>query len=50
MLAHATAMPTLPAHDLQLAISFYRDTLGLTLKRMTAGGVLFDCGTSYVFV
>ncbi len=50
MLAHATAMPTLPAHDLQRAISFYRDTLGLTLIRKTAGGVLFDCGNSHVFV
>jgi len=43
-------MPTLPAHDLQRAISFYRDTLGLTLIRKTAGGVLFDCGNSHVFV
>jgi catechol 2,3-dioxygenase-like lactoylglutathione lyase family enzyme len=50
MLAHATAMPTLPAHELQRAIAFYRDTLGLTLIRMTAGGVLFECGDTHLFI
>ena len=50
MLAHATAMPTLPAHDLQRAIRFYRDTLGLTLLRATAGSVLFECGGTHLFI
>jgi catechol 2,3-dioxygenase-like lactoylglutathione lyase family enzyme len=50
MLAHATAMPTLPAHDLERAVAFYRDTLGLTPTRATAGGVLFAAGGGHFFL
>lgn len=50
MLSNAMVMATLPAHDLQRALAFYRDRLGLTPRQMTAGGAVFECGTSLFFL
>ncbi len=50
MLSNATAMTTLPAHDLQRALAFYQDRLGLKPRRLAAGGAVFECGTSVFFL
>ncbi len=50
MLTNATAMATLPAHDLGRAVAFYRDKLGLSPQRELAGGILYQCGGSWFFM
>jgi catechol 2,3-dioxygenase-like lactoylglutathione lyase family enzyme len=43
-------MPTLPASDIDRAVAFYRDTLGLTPTEDEAGGVRFEAGGSWFLV
>jgi catechol 2,3-dioxygenase-like lactoylglutathione lyase family enzyme len=50
MLAEAPVHPAIPASDLQRAIRFYRDTLGLEVSMETEEGVRFDCGGTQLFV
>lgn len=50
MLAHATAMTTLPAHNLQRAVAFYQDKLGLVPQYQMQAGVIFQCGGSSFFL
>jgi catechol 2,3-dioxygenase-like lactoylglutathione lyase family enzyme len=50
MLANATAMTTLPAHNLQRALTFYQEKLGLVPQQQMQGGVVFQCGNSNFFL
>jgi len=50
MLTNATAMATLPAHDLGRAMAFYRDKLGLRPQREMGGGVLYQTDSSWFFL
>ncbi|MBE0691176.1 MAG: VOC family protein [Anaerolineae bacterium] len=50
MLANATAMTTLPAHDMARAMAFFRDKLGLRPQRETEAGMLYQCGDSWFFL
>ncbi|NWF68966.1 MAG: VOC family protein [Chloroflexi bacterium] len=50
MLTKAAAMTTLPAHDLQRALAFYHDKLGLTPQRQLASGAVFQCGNGSFFL
>ena len=48
--AHAL-IPTLPASDMDRAVAFYRDTLGLSMKERSATGeVRFEVGGSWFLV
>ena len=50
MLANATAMASLPAHNLARAIAFYRDKLGLRPQQQMQGSALYQCGGSWFLV
>lgn len=50
MLAHAMAMATLPAHNLERALTYYRERLGLTPSRQAGGGVIFEVNGSTFFM
>lgn len=50
MFANASTMTTLPAHDLQRALDFYHDRLGLSPEHLKAGGAVFRCGSTWFFV
>jgi catechol 2,3-dioxygenase-like lactoylglutathione lyase family enzyme len=50
MLANATAMTTLPAHNLQRALAFYQEKLGLVPQHQMQAGVIFECGNSSFFL
>lgn len=50
MLTNATAMTTLPAHNLQRALAFYQEKLGLVPQQHMQAGVVFQCGNSSFFL
>jgi catechol 2,3-dioxygenase-like lactoylglutathione lyase family enzyme len=50
MLQHAAAMATLPAHNLQRALAFYHDMLGLEPEQQMQAGSVFRCGDTQFFL
>jgi len=44
MLANALVVPTIPVTDLEPAVTFYRDVLGLTVLEQTPFAVRFGAG------
>ena len=44
LLTNSPVIPTLPVVDLQRAVSFYKDKLGLAVEKSMAGGVIIKCG------
>jgi predicted enzyme related to lactoylglutathione lyase len=51
MLANAPIVPYIPAADIPRARKFYEDVLGLSVKEVYAGGVIYECGKgSWVFM
>ena len=44
MLTDAPVIPTLPVVDLQRAISFYKDKLGLAVEQTMKGATIIRCG------
>lgn len=50
MLKDATIRPYIPAHDVKRARRFYEDLIGLVPKQEYAGGVVYACGDSEVFL
>jgi len=44
MLTDAPVIPTLPVVDLQRAISFYKDKLGLAVEQAMKGATIIRCG------
>jgi predicted enzyme related to lactoylglutathione lyase len=50
MLTNATVMTTLPAQDIQRALAFYRDKLGLTAQEEFGDGMMFHVGNGSFFI
>ncbi|MBL8164197.1 MAG: VOC family protein [Anaerolineae bacterium] len=50
MFANASTMTTLPAHNLQRALDFYHERLGLSPEQLKAGGAIFRCGSTSFFL
>ncbi|MFL5766759.1 MAG: VOC family protein [Actinomycetota bacterium] len=50
MLQGKMVAPTLPAKDLDRAVAFYRDTLGLSVEEQRADGTVFTAGEGTRFL
>src|SRR5436190_22477021 len=50
MLADSPIRPYIPASDIARARKFYENTLGLKPKLEYAGGVIYECGGTEVFL
>jgi predicted enzyme related to lactoylglutathione lyase len=50
MLSTAPIRAYIPALDVQRARNFYEQMIGLTLKEDYAGGVIYECGGTEVFL
>ena len=50
MLSAAPIRPYIPASDVPRARKFYEETLGLRAREEYAGGVIYECGGSEVFL
>jgi catechol 2,3-dioxygenase-like lactoylglutathione lyase family enzyme len=50
MLRNAPIRPYIPVSDVARARKFYEETIGLRPKLEYAGGVIYDCGGSEVFL
>ena len=50
MLQGKMVAPTLPAKDLDRAVAFYRDTLGLSVEEERADGTVFTAGEGTRFL
>lgn len=50
MLAHSTMYAALPVSDIQKAMDFYGNTLGLTMVDQNEGGIWYQTGTSRIAI
>jgi predicted enzyme related to lactoylglutathione lyase len=50
MLTTASIRAYIPASDISRARQFYEETVGLTAKEEYAGGVIYECGGTEVFM
>lgn len=50
MLSDASAYPTIAVNDIDAAKEFYEETLGLSKVSESPGGVLYQSGSSHIFI